>query len=234
MRARAFTPPRLLVRLLGRLYRALHASLRVEGLLPGGRRVTPATYPFGREVFALSERDALALGGILASARFTTLIAPGRDGDWATEVVTGLGGRVVRGATARGGSRALAGLLRRLPGDDGPLALVVDGPLGPVGEARPGAVLCAGRTGRPLRPVAAAARRELVLGATWSGLWLPLPFSRVVVVVGEPLAVPEGVDRAGRDRLASELSVRLAEARRRARAEVVPEPAGPRAAEARA
>ena len=182
--------------------------------------MTPATYPFGREVFALCERDAFALGGILGRARFTTLIAPGRDGDWATEAVKALGGRVVRGATERGGARALAQLLRDLPGDDGPLALVVDGPLGPSGVAKGGAVVCAARTGRPLRPVAAAARRALVVTRSWSKIWLPLPFSRVVVVVGEPLPVPAGLDRAGRERLAGELTVRLAEARRRALAEV--------------
>lgn len=219
MRGRVPVPPRLVVRLLARLYRALHATLRVEGLLPDGSRATPATYPFGREIFALSERDALALGGVLSSSRFTTLVARGRDGDWATEVAESLGGRVVRGATGRGGSRALAELLRSLPADDGPLALVVDGPLGPAGEAKPGAVLCAARTGRPLRAVAAAARREVVLGATWSRLWLPLPFTRVVVVVEEPLAVGEAAGREARATLARELSARLSRARERALAE---------------
>ena len=212
--------PRPVARALGRLYGLLHRTLRLEGILPDGSRVTPATYPFGREIFAFCERDAFALGGILGRARFTTLIAPGRDGDWATEVVTSLGGRVVRGATERGGTKALAQLLRDLPENDGPLALVVDGPLGPTGVARGGAVVCAARTGRPLRPVGAAARRAPVLGRSWSKLWLPLPFSRVVVVVGEPLPVPAELDRPGRERLAVELTARLAEARRRALEEV--------------
>ncbi len=214
------SPPRPVARVLGRLYGALHATLRVEGFLPDGLRVTPAAYPFGREIFAFCERDAFALGGILGNARFTTLIAPGRDGDWATEAVKSLGGRVVRGATERGGAQALSQLLRNLPGDSGPLALVVDGPLGPAGVAKGGAVVCAARTGRPLRPVAAAARRALVVTRSWSKIWLPLPFSRVVVVVGEPLPVPAGLDRPGRERLAGELTVRLAEARLRALTEV--------------
>jgi hypothetical protein len=220
-------------RALGRLYGVLHGTLRVEGLLPDGSRVTPATYPFGREVFAFCERDAFALGGILGRAQFTTLIAPGRDGDWATEVVTSLGGRVIRGATDRGGAQALAQLLRDLPGDDGPLALVVDGPLGPSGIAKGGAVVCSARTGRPLRPVAAAARRALVVTRSWSKIWLAFPFSRVVVVVGEPLPVPAGLDRAGRARLTSELTVRLAEARRRALAAVEDEAEATRDSEAR-
>jgi hypothetical protein len=42
----------------------------------------------------------------------------------------------------------------------------------------------------------------------------------VVVVVGEPLPVPAELDRPGRERLAGELTARLAEARSRALAEV--------------
>ncbi|MDX9736419.1 MAG: hypothetical protein RBU36_19980, partial [Thermoanaerobaculia bacterium] len=110
--------------------------------------------------------------------------------------------------------------LHGLPGDDGPLALVVDGPLGPSGVAKGGAVVCAARTGRPLRPVGAAARRGLVLKRSWSRIWLPLPFSRVVVVVGEPLPVPAGMGRTDRERLATELTTRLAAARSRALEEV--------------
>ncbi len=226
------SPPRPVVRALGRLYGALHRTLRVEMLLPDGSRVTPATYPFGREVFAFCERDTFAVGGILGSARFTTLIAPGRDGDWATEAVKLLGGRVVRGATERGGTQALSRLLRGLPGDDGPLALVVDGPLGPSGIPKGGAVVCAARTGRPLRPAAAAGRRALVVTRSWSSIWIPVPFTRVVVVIGEPLHVPPGLDRAGRARLVGELTVRLAEARRRALSEVEDEAEVTRVSEA--
>jgi len=47
-----------------------------------------------------------------------------------------------------------------------------------------------------------------------------MPFSRVVVVVGEPLAVPAGLDRPGRSHLAGELTARLAEVRARALREV--------------
>lgn len=226
--------PRPLARVLGRLYGLLHGTLRVEGILPDGTRTSPADYPFGREVFALCERDAFALGGVLGRARFTTLIAPGRDGDWATEAVEAFGCRVVRGATERGGSTALARLLRGLPEDDGPLALVVDGPLGPTGVAKGGAVVCAARTGRPLRPLGAASRRAIVVSRSWSKLWIPLPFSRVVVVVGEPLRVPAELDRAARERLAAELTARLAEARRRALEEVAPRGNASRASEAAA
>jgi lysophospholipid acyltransferase (LPLAT)-like uncharacterized protein len=68
--------------------------------------------------------------------------------------------------------------------------------------------------------VGAAARRAFVVGLSWSKIWLPLPFSRVVVVVGEPLPVPAGLNRADLDRLAGELTARLAAARSRALEEV--------------
>jgi len=210
------TPPRFVVRLLARLYRLFAATLRFEALLPDGT-VTPARdYPFGPEIFALSERDALAIAGITPEARFTFLVAHGRDGDWATTAATSLGARVVRGATGRGGARALTELIRSARAEADPLAIVVDGPLGPAGEAKPGAVVCAMKTGRPLRPLGVAARLGLRVPWSWSSIWLPLPFSRVVIVCGEPLPVPESAARPERAALSHELTARLAKARRRA------------------
>ena len=54
------------------------------------------------------------------------------------------------------------------------------------GVARMMVVVKADAYGHGMVPVAAAARRELVLGTTWSRLWLPLPFARVVVAYAEP------------------------------------------------
>ena len=146
-------------------------------------------------------------------ARFTVLVARGRDGDWETAAVEEIGGKVVRGAFRRGGAAAYASLRRALAAGDGPVGLVVDGPVGPEGEAREGAVACAAATGRPLRPVAAAARRAIVFDRSWSHIWVPLPFTRVVVACGAPMPVSEGADRAERRLLTAELSRRIAAAR---------------------
>lgn len=225
--------PRPVARALGRLYGVLHGTLRVEGLLPDGSRVTPATYPFGREVFALCERDAFALGGALGRARFTTLIAPGRDGDWATEAVEAFGCRVVRGATERGGAQALARLLRDLRRRRPPRPRRRRSAR-PLGHRQGGRRRLRGEDGKAAPTPRGGVPAAVVVGRSWSKIWIPLPFSRVVVVIGEALSVPAGLDRAGRERFAAELTLRLAEARRRALAEVAKREDAPGASEAAA
>jgi lysophospholipid acyltransferase (LPLAT)-like uncharacterized protein len=210
------SPPAPVVRLLARGYALLFRTLRLEALVEDLPVKHPRDYAFSPELFAFSERDVFGLGGILGRARFTILVARGRDGDWATAAVEELGGAVVRGAFRRGGAAAYVALRRALEAGEGPVGLVVDGPVGPEGEAREGAVACAAATGRPLRPVAAAARRAIVLRGSWSRLWIPLPFTRVVVACGSPMPVPVGAGREARRLLTAELTARIARARAQA------------------
>jgi lysophospholipid acyltransferase (LPLAT)-like uncharacterized protein len=213
MRALAATAGRV----LGRLYRIYYRTLRLRALLHDGSVTTPGEYAFGREIFALCERDALALAGVVAGRGFTALAAPGRDGEWAAGALGALGCTVVRGASARGGAGALRRLVRALRASDAPAGLVVDGPLGPAGAAKPGAAYCAAKTGRQVFPLAAAARPAIVFPRTWSGIYVPAPFARVVIVVEAPLGVPDdGFGDAGRAPASEELTRRLARARARA------------------
>lgn len=196
--------------LVAGLYRAYFATLRVRMVLPDGTVTRPRDYPYGAEIFALCERDTLTLAGTLRRG-FTVLVAHGRDGDWAAAAFAAMGCRVVRGASERGGTAALVTLISELQESTTPLGLVVDGPLGPAGQAKPGAVLCALRTRRPLRAYGVAARHALVFPNTWSGIFLPWPFTSVVIVV-DHMEVPMPTDVTVVAVLTEELTSRLARA----------------------
>ena len=138
------------------------------------------------------------------------------DGDRAAAALLAEGIQVVRGSSRRGGARALRAIVRSLEEGACALGLVVDGPLGPSGIAKVGAVGCAVSTGRPLRAVAAAARYELTFRRAWSAIYIPLPFSRVVVVCDAPLGADVSPTRDNLEALRQELTARLARCRRRA------------------
>jgi lysophospholipid acyltransferase (LPLAT)-like uncharacterized protein len=74
-------------------------------------------------------------------------------------------------------------------------AITPDGPRGPVHEFKQGAVVLAQLTGKPILPIAVSASRTLRF-STWDRFELPLPFSRVVISIGEPVIVPRGLDAA--------------------------------------
>jgi lysophospholipid acyltransferase (LPLAT)-like uncharacterized protein len=75
------------------------------------------------------------------------------------------------------------------------LAFTPDGPRGPAGEVQPGVILAAAATGFPIQPVAVAATKAKRL-RSWDRFLVPLPFSCVHFVYGEPLTVERRGDPA--------------------------------------
>jgi lysophospholipid acyltransferase (LPLAT)-like uncharacterized protein len=203
--------------LLGGLARLVFSTWRLRARLPDGSVIPPKEYSFGPEIFALCERDAFALSGVIVDRSFTVLVSFGRDGDLASQALEGIGCRVVRGARRRGGLRALRELMRELDRSDAPMAIVVDGPLGPANRPKPGIFLCARESGRPIVPLGAAAKPSVEFRKSWSKLYLPLPGSRVSVIRGESLPVDPNATAEDFDRLSDELHDRLVRAHREAR-----------------
>ncbi len=180
------TLQRIGIALFAGLYRLYYRTLRVTALLPDGTAIAPDDYPFGIEIFAATEADSVALAGLMARRNFTVLVAHGRDGDWVSAALGALGCRIVRGSSRRGGVEALRALAADRAIARGPVALVVDGPLGPAGVAKGGAAMLSKRTGLPICAIGAAARRRMTLRRTWARMYIPLPFTRVVLALESP------------------------------------------------
>lgn len=142
-----------------------------------------------------------------------------RDGELISRAIRRLGIEVVRGSSTRGWVGGLKGLLaahRR--GRD--LVVVPDGPRGPRCRAKSGVIQLARATGAPIFPVSHAASRAHTLRRSWDWLALPLPFCRVVYVIGEPLEVERDASAARIEELRAELERRLNRATRHADAAV--------------
>jgi hypothetical protein len=147
------------------------------------------------------------------------LASRSRDGDLASRFVEGFGMRVVRGSSSRGGAAALRAMARLMRREGAEVGLVPDGPRGPREVAQPGAVLLSKLSGAPIVPIGIGLWPRTVL-RTWDACVLPHPFSRAVLVWGEPIRVGPDVDAAGleeeRQRLERSLRQVTAEADREA------------------
>lgn len=118
-----------------------------------------------------------------------------KDGEWAAGLIQRFGNGTVRGSSSRGGRSALNELVTKLSAGDGTSGgFLPDAPRGPARVSKPGIVVLAKRTGLPIVPVAFAAKRSWRL-KNWDRTILPKPFSRFVVVYGQPFRVDE--DLAG-------------------------------------
>jgi lysophospholipid acyltransferase (LPLAT)-like uncharacterized protein len=126
------------------------------------------------------------------------LISQHRDGEWIARAVKLFGVDAIRGSTTRGGFSALRGMIRFFHRGAN-IAITPDGPQGPKHIVQSGVVELARLTGGPILPVTYSASRQKVF-ASWDNFILPLPFSRVIYIWGEPLFVPRDTDHEGVER----------------------------------
>jgi lysophospholipid acyltransferase (LPLAT)-like uncharacterized protein len=115
------------------------------------------------------------------------LISASRDGELMTRFLGRFGLTAVRGSGSKRGStalRELAGWIRR--GHD--VGITPDGSRGPCYQVKPGLVLLAQLTGRPLLPITLEYSSAWRM-RSWDRFFIPKPFSRVTFIVGEPLVI---------------------------------------------
>ncbi|MDH3599881.1 MAG: lysophospholipid acyltransferase family protein [Candidatus Tectomicrobia bacterium] len=131
---------------------------------------------------------ALQLAQIYRQVRVTVMVSRSQDGEFISQVSQHFGVRPTRGSTSRGGSRAMLEMVRRV--QEGYVACITpDGPRGPRYRVQPGVITVAQKTGAPILPLAYNAEWKKVF-QSWDRFVMPLPFSRIVVVFGEPISVP--------------------------------------------
>ena len=135
------------------------------------------------------------------------LISPSVDGEIPARLVRYVGGRVIRGSSSHTGARALRDYYQALSQDNVSPAITPDGPRGPPWKFKPGAVLLAQLSQRPIIPLAYAASRAWQI--QWDQFVIPKPFARIAIAVGEPVYVPKGLDAAGLGRHQADMELRL-------------------------
>ncbi len=119
--------------------------------------------------------------------RMGVLVSPSVDGEVPATIARWLGIRVIRGSSTRTGARALRDYYELLVKEGVSPVITPDGPTGPRFRFKPGALLLAQLSGRPLLPMAFAASRAWMFG--WDRFVLPWPGSRIAIAIGAPVQV---------------------------------------------
>jgi lysophospholipid acyltransferase (LPLAT)-like uncharacterized protein len=169
----------------------------LESIIAAGRqpvmafwhgRILPATFYFRRRGIV-----------VITSNNF--------DGEWIARIITRFGFGTARGSTSRGALKAMHQLVRDM--EQGHAAgFTLDGPRGPARVAQPGALWLARRTGNPVLPFHLEASSHWTM-RSWDATQIPKPFSTVALVVGEPLAIPQGASDDALEASRVELEERL-------------------------
>jgi lysophospholipid acyltransferase (LPLAT)-like uncharacterized protein len=130
------------------------------------------------------------------------------DGLWTSRVVEKLGYRVAQGSSSRGGMNALNAMAHEVEaGWD--VAFTPDGPRGPRYVAKPGPVMLARRTGKPVTVFYIGLSSAYTFEKSWDRFRLPYPFSRAVLVMAPPIYVSTDANSNEMERKISEMQSAL-------------------------
>jgi len=182
--------------------RCLRATVRIRR--HGDERVREWERTGTHFILAFWHRHLLLMPYAYRGRRISVLVSQSKDGELIARTVAHLGIDSSRGSSSRGGIAGMRSLLRKAA-EGWDIAFTPDGPRGPLREVQPGVILAAAATGLAVLPVAIAASRAKLL-RSWDRFLVPLPFSKVHIVYGEPLTVER---RGDLEQAAAELKRRL-------------------------
>lgn len=169
------------------IFRTLRKDLRTTGVSPydatGSQRYL---YSIWHDSAVLA-----AYGG--NHSHTVALTSRHRDGSFVEKVVGFKGVGAVRGSSGRTGGRAARQLLEVAKTHD--IVMTPDGPRGPRRIMSRGIIYLASRTGNPILPTAFACHNAWEIQGSWTTQTIPKPFSRVVLLAGEPITIPADLDQ---------------------------------------
>ncbi len=135
------------------------------------------------------------------------LVSPSVDGEFGAVIARRLGGEVIRGSSSHTGARALRDFYQALVKEGISPVITPDGPRGPARRFKPGALLLAQLSQRPIIPISYFASSAWKI--SWDGFVIPKIAARIVIAVGEPVYVPKGLDAAALERWQRNMEQRL-------------------------
>jgi len=189
MHVRLSVSPKLVGAVLTPLVRLWGKTLRIERRNsdvfhdPELRARRPVVILWHDEIFPLITSHA--------DERMACVVSQSKDGEILAQVLERFGFGTVRGSSSRGGMRALVSAKRFMEERGVGVIFTVDGPRGPRHKVKPGAVFLANIAGSPVVPVRAVMKRAKVFHKAWDKFQLPWPFSKCIVIYGDPIVLPD-------------------------------------------
>ncbi|MBI4641660.1 MAG: lysophospholipid acyltransferase family protein [Candidatus Tectomicrobia bacterium] len=137
----------------------------------------------------------------------SVLVSQSRDGELLTTFLRSFNFQAIRGSSSKGGREAFKALVSILK-EGNHVGIIPDGPRGPRYVVQEGIIRLAHLTGAPILPLAYGARRKKTV-SSWDRCLIPYPFTKVVVIYGEPIYVSRVADHSALEGKRAELEVAL-------------------------
>lgn len=198
----------LLAQIIYTFIRVLNLTYRYHFIGLENKIKAQALHP--QKTFAYAIWHQNLIGAIFShiGERFTMVISESKDGELVAVTCQKLGHHPARGSSTRGGKKAMLEIVRTMK-KGFPGALTVDGPNGPPHQVKPGIIEIAKICQCAILPLSPYAEKSWVIKKSWDQFRIPKPFSQIVVVIGEPLYVPNETGREHFSILAEKLGKQI-------------------------
>jgi lauroyl/myristoyl acyltransferase/lysophospholipid acyltransferase (LPLAT)-like uncharacterized protein len=179
-------PPGLVGPFIGSFYRLWCSTLTYEQVnrdAPDSlsKRGMPLVFTFWHgEVFGFPYKKG--------DWKIFTIVSRSQDGEYLARLLQNQDIHTLRGSSSRGGVTALLCGAKIMRDKTVHACISVDGPKGPLHEVKDGALYLAQRAGAHIVPMRAVCSKAKIFGS-WDKFALPLPFSKVTLIFGEPYKI---------------------------------------------
>ena len=151
---------------------------------------------------------------VLVGEKTCVLISKSHAGEYVSRVIRDLNLEIIRGSTKKDGKEGFRRLIQKV--NSGYNAWIApDGSRGPRYKVKMGVIYLAQKTKCPIIPITFNVSKKKILD-TWDKFILPSPFSRGVVILGEPIYVPQDANEKMRVKKMLDLKKSLQEITARA------------------
>jgi len=123
-----------------------------------------------------------------ANRNYYALAGTHADAELISQIASRIGWQMIRGSSSEGGAEAFKNIVRSLKDPGSTLFITPDGPKGPALVPKSGAIRAAKLTNAAILPIGAQSTRHWGF-TNWDTFFVAQPFSRIEMVLGEPLDV---------------------------------------------
>ena len=138
---------------------------------------------------------------------FTALISKSKDGDSLAYILNRWKYRLIRGSSSHGGREAMEAMSAAAL-DGQTLCITPDGPRGPRGILKMGAIRAAQKSGLPIVFIGVNLEQKKIL-RSWDSFEIPFPFSTCTLTLSEPIFIPNENELGDLEPMRKEIEERM-------------------------
>ena len=143
-------------------------------------------------IYAMWHSDQFCVYGVQDKANLSVLISNSIDGEIVAYATEAMGFKTVRGSSGKKGAvEATMQMLKRLENKEC-VAIMVDGPHGPLHTVKNGVIKIAKLSGAPIIPVCwYSGDRTFVKLPSWDSMTTPIGDAKILNLYGNPIYIPK-------------------------------------------